>query len=122
MPRSHLTILRRDLSRSYRRCDSLGIAFGLVPYVSDAFSATQQRFAHRIKDGRVCHTLLPTLNKFEKASNSPTQRSELKTNSYILNLFWNRIPNISHVPMSLKETVTVKQSLAADLESHNFLT
>ena len=32
MPRSHLTILRQDLSRSYRRCDSLGIAFGLVPY------------------------------------------------------------------------------------------
>ena len=31
MPRSHLTILRRDFSRSYRRCDSLGIAFGLVP-------------------------------------------------------------------------------------------
>ena len=43
------------------------------------FSETQQRFARRIKDGRVCHTLLPTLNKFETASNSPTQRSELKT-------------------------------------------
>ena len=87
-----------------------------------SFSDTQQRFAHRIKDGRVCHTLLPTLTKFEKASNSPTQRSELKTNPNILNLFWNRIPNISHVPMSLKETVTVEQSLASDLESHNFLT
>ena len=86
------------------------------------FSDTQQRFAHRIKDGRVCHTLLPTLNKFEKASNSPTQRSELKTNPNILDLFWNKIPNISHVPMSLKETVTVEQSLASDLESHNFLT
>ena len=48
--------------------------------MSDAFSDTQQRFAHRIKDGRVCRTLLPTLNKFEKVSNSPTQRSELKTN------------------------------------------
>ena len=86
------------------------------------FSDTQQRFAHRIKDGRVCHTLLPTLNKFEKASNSPTQRSELKTNPNIFNLFWNKIPNISHVRMSLKETVTVEQSLASDLESHNFLT
>ena len=86
------------------------------------FSDTQQRFAYRIKDGRVCHTLLPTLNRFEKASNSPTQSSELKTNPNILNLFWNRIPNISHVPMSLKETVTVEQSLASDLESHNFLT
>ena len=72
--------------------------------MSDAFSDTQQRFAHRIKDGRVCHTLLPTLNKFEKVSNSPTQRSELKTNPNILNLFWKRIPNISHVPVSLKET------------------
>ena len=62
------------------------------------------------------------LNKFEKVSNSPTQRSELKTNPNILNLFWNRIPNISHVPVSLKETVAVEQSLASGLESHNFLT
>ena len=89
--------------------------------MSDAFSGTQQRFAHRIKDGRVCHTLLPTLNRFEKVSNSPTQRSELKT-SYILGLFWNRIPNISLVPMSLKETVAVEQLLTSGLESHNFLT
>ena len=56
------------------------------------------------------------------SSRRPTQRSELKTNPNILNLFWNRIPNFSHVPMSLKETVTVEQSLASDLESHNFLT
>ena len=90
------------------------------------FSDTKQRFAHRIKDGRVCLTLLPTLNKFEKAYNSPTQRSELKNNPNIFNLFWNKIPNISHVRMSLKETVTVEQSLESDLESdlesHNFLT
>ena len=81
--------------------------------MSDAFSDTQQRFAHRIKDGRVCHTLLPTLNKFEKVSNSPAHRGELKTNPNILNLFWNRIPDISHVPMSLKETVAVEQSLTS---------
>ena len=90
--------------------------------MSDDFSDTQQRFAHRIKDGRACHTSLPTLNKFEKVSNSPTQRSELKTNPDFLNLFWNRIPNISHMPVSLKETVAVEQSLASGLESHNFLT
>ena len=68
--------------------------------MSDAFSDTQQSFAHRIKDGRVCHTLLPTLNKFEKVSDSPTQRRELKTNPDILDLFWNRILNISHMPIS----------------------
>ena len=90
--------------------------------MSDPFSDTQQRFAHRIKDGRICHTLLPTLNKFEKVSNSPTQRRELKANPDILDLFRNRIPNVSHVPMSLKETVAVERSFRSGLESHNFLT
>ena len=45
----------------------------------------------------------------------PAHRGELKTNPNILNLFWNRIPNISHVPMSLKETVAVEQSLTRRL-------
>ena len=86
--------------------------------MSDAFSDTQQRFAHRIKDGRVCHTLLPTLNKFEKVSNSPTQRRELKANPDILDLFRNRIPNISHMPMSLKETVAREEASAHGRSSY----
>ena len=90
--------------------------------MSDAFSDTQQRFAHRIKDGRVCHTLLPTLNKFEKVSNSLTQGRELKANPDILDLLRNRITDISHVPMSLMETVAVERSLRSGLESHDFLT
>ena len=73
--------------------------------MSDAFSDTQQRFAHRIKDGRVCHTLLPTLNKFEKVSNSPTQRSELKTNPDILDLFWNNRLSRASSPRQLSHLV-----------------
>ena len=90
--------------------------------LSDAFSDTQQRFAHRIKDGKVCHTLLPTLNKFERVSNSPTQGKELKANPDVLDLLRNRVPDNCHVPMSLKEAVAVEQSLRSGLESHNFLT
>ena len=90
--------------------------------MSDAFSDTQQRFAHRIKDGRVCHTLLPTLNKFEKVSNSPTQGRELKAHPDVLDLLRDRVPDSSHVPMYLKETVAVERSLRSGLESHNFLT
>ena len=90
--------------------------------MSDAFSDTQQRFAHRIKDGRVCHTLLPTLNKFEKVSNSPTQGRELKADPDLLDLLRNSVPDSSLVPMSLKETVAVERSLRSGLESHNFLT
>ena len=90
--------------------------------LSDAFSDTQQRFAHRIKDGKVCHTLLPTLNRFERVSNSPTQGKELKTNRDVLDLLRNRVPDNRHVPLSLKEAVALERSLRSGLESHNFLT
>ena len=90
--------------------------------LSDAFSDTQQRFAHRIKDGKVCHTLLPTLNRFERVSNSPTQGKELKANPDVLDLLRNRVPDNRHVPLSLKEAVAVERSLRSGLESHNFLT
>ena len=90
--------------------------------MSDAFSDTQQRFTHRIKDGKVCHPLLPTLNKFERVSNLPTQGKELKANPDVLDLLRNRVPDSRHVPMSLKEAVAVERSLRSGLESHNFLT
>ena len=70
--------------------------------LSDAFSDTQQRFARRIKDGKVCHTLLPTLNRFERVSNSPTQGKELRANPDVLDLLRNRVPDSRHVPLSLK--------------------
>ena len=69
-------------SRSFDLSPYVGVTDTVIPSgsllayclaMSDAFSDTQQRFAYCIKDGRVCRTLLPTLNKFEKVSNSPTQ-------------------------------------------------
>ena len=90
--------------------------------LSDAFSDTQQRFARRIKDGKICHTLLPTLNRFERVSNSPTQGRELKANPDVLDLLRNRVPDNRHVPLSLKEAVALERSLRSGLESHNFLT
>ena len=90
--------------------------------MSDAFSDTQQRFTHRIKDGKVCLTLLPTLNKFERVSNSPTQGKELKANPDVLDLLRNRVPDNRHVPISLKEAVAVERSNRSGLESFNFLT
>ena len=90
--------------------------------LSDAFPDTQQRFARRIKDGKVCHTLLPTLNRFERVSNSPTQGKELKPNPDVLDLLRNRVPDNRHVPLSLKEAAALERSLRSGFESHNFLT
>ena len=90
--------------------------------LSDAFSETQQRFARHIKDGKPCHAILPTLNKFERVSNSPTQGKELRANPDVLDLLRNRVPDSRHVPLSLREAAALEQALRSGLESHNFLT
>ena len=67
-------------SRSFDLSASAGVTDVAIPpgsllawphALSDSFMETQQRFARRIKDGKACHTLLPTLNRFERVSNSP---------------------------------------------------
>ena len=90
--------------------------------LSDAFLETQQRFARRIKDGKPCHAILPTLNKFERVSNSPTQGKELRANPDVLDLLRNRVPDSRHVPLSLREAAALERALRSGLESHNFLT
>ena len=80
--------------------------------LSDSFSETQQRFARRIKDGKACHTLLPTVNRFERVSNSPTQGKELRANPDVLDLLRNRVPDSRYVPLSLKEAAALEWTLS----------
>ena len=98
-------------SRSFDLSATVGVAEVAIPpgslsswphALSDSFTETQERFARRIKDGKACHTLLPTLNKFERVSNSPTQGKELKANPNILDLLRNKVPDSRYVPLSLK--------------------
>ena len=118
-------------SRSFDLSASAGVTDAATPSgsllawchaISDSFSDTQKRFSQRIKDGRVCHFLLPTLHRFERASNSPTQGKELKANPDILDLLRNKVPDFRHLPISIKEGIFIERSLRSLMESHNFLT
>ena len=122
---SHPSSRSFDLS-AYADVTDVAIPPGLLlawcHALSDSFSEAQQRFACRIKDGKACHTHLPTLNRFERVSNSPTQGKELRANPDVLDLLRNRVPDSRHVPLSLKEAAALERALRSVLESHNFLT
>ena len=69
-----------DLSASVGVTDAATPSGSLLAWcqvMSDSFQATQKRFSQRIQEGKVCHTLLPALHRFEKVSNYPTQGREL---------------------------------------------
>ena len=82
----------------------------------------QERFVRRIKDGKACHALLHTLNKFERVSDSPTQGKELKANPDILDLLRNKVPDSRYVPLSFKDSAALERSMRSMLETHSFLT
>ena len=118
-------------SRSFDLSASAGVTDAATPsgsllawcqVMSDSFTTTQKRFSQRIQEGRVCHSLLPSLHRFERVSNSPTQGKELKANPDILDLLRNKVPDFRQLPISIKEGMSVERSLRSLMESHNFLT
>ena len=58
-------------SRSFDLSDPATPSGSLLAWcqvMSDSFQATQKRFTQKIQEGKVCHTLLPALHRFERVS------------------------------------------------------
>ena len=118
-------------SRSFDLSASVGVTDPATPsgsllawsqVMSDSFLDTQKKFSQRIQEGRACHTLLPSLHRFEKVSNSPTQGKELTANPDVLDLLKNKVSDFRQLPISIKEGIALERTLRSMMESHSFLT
>ena len=118
-------------SRSFDLSASVGVTDPATPsgsllawsqVMSDSFLDTQKKFSQRIQEGRACHTLLPSLHRFEKVSNSPTQGKELTANPDVLDLLRNKVPDFRQLSISIKEGISLERTLRSMMESHSFLT
>ena len=118
-------------SRSFDLSASVGVTDPATPsgsllawsqVMSDAFLDTQKKFSQRIQEGRTCHTLLPSLHRLEKVSNSPTQGKEITANPDVLDLLKNKVQDFRQLPISIKEGVALERTLRSMMESHSFLT
>ena len=118
-------------SRSFDLSVSVGVSDPEIPsgsllgwsqVMSDSFTETQKKFSKRIQEGRACHTLLPSVNRLEKVSNSPSQGKELIANPDVLDLLRNKVPDFRLLPISVKEGVALERTLRSVLESQSFLT
>ena len=114
-------------SRSFDLSVSVGVSdpetpsgslLGWSQVMSDSFTDTQKKFSKRIQEGRVCHTLLPSVNRLEKVANSPSQGKELIANPDVLDLLRNKVPDCRH----LREGIALERTLRSVLESQSFLT
>ena len=106
--------------KSSRSFDSVGVSdpetpsgslLGWSQVMSDSFTETQKKFSKRIQEGSACHTLLPSVNRLEKVSNSPSQGKELIANPDVLDLLRNKVPDFRHLPISVKEGIALERTL-----------
>ena len=89
--------------------------------IQSVCDVSQQRYETRIRDGKSWSTVLPSVSRFERVSNSPSQGRELKVNSPVFDLLRSKLSDRRSMPISLREGAVLERSLRGSLESLSFL-
>ena len=92
--------------------------FDSVPF---AWESTQSKFETIIYEGNSLSSIMPSVSKVIKVSDSPCQGRELKVNSQVYDLMSSKPSNARSVPMSLRAAAVLERTLRGALESYNFL-
>ena len=89
-------------------------------HVRFACESTQSKFETKIYEGKSLSTIMPSVSKVEKVSDSPCQGKELKVNSQVYDLMGSKPSDTRSVPMSVRDAAVLEKTLRNTLESYNF--
>ena len=89
-------------------------------HVRFACESTQSKFETKIYEGKSLSTIMPSVSKVEKVSDSPSQGKELKVNSQVYDLMGSKPSDTRSVPMSVRDAAVLEKTLRGALESYNF--
>ena len=85
-----------------------------------ACESAQSKFESRIFEGRSLSTLMPSVSRTEKVSDSPCQGKGLKVNSQVYDLMSSKPSDSRSVPLSVREATVLETTLRSTMESYNF--
>ena len=85
-----------------------------------ACDATQRKFDSRVLEGKSLSTILPSVSRTEKVSDSPCQGRAVKVNSQVFDLIPSRPAESRSVPLSVREAASLETTLRGVMESYNF--
>ena len=79
-------------------------------HVRFACESTRSKFETKIYEGKSLSTIMPSVSKVEKVSDSPCQGKELKVNSQVYDLMGSRPSDTRSVPMSVRDAFLATQA------------
>ena len=85
-----------------------------------ACESAQSKFEAKIYEGKSLSTIMPSVSKVEKVSDSPSQGKALKVNSQVYDLMSSKPSDTGSVPMSVRDAEELEKTLRGALESYNF--
>ena len=80
-------------------------------HVRFASESTQSKFETKIYEGKSFSTIMPSVSKVEKVSDSPSQGKELKVNSQVYDLMGSKPSDTRSVPMSVRDAAVLEKTL-----------
>ena len=89
-------------------------------HMRTACDSAQMKFESKILEGRSLSTLLPSVSRTEKVSDSPCQGKAFKVNSQVYDLMSSKPSESRSVPLSVKEAAGLETTLRSIMESYNF--
>ena len=89
-------------------------------HMRNACDSAQTKFESRILEGRSLSTLLPSVSRTEKVSDSPCQGKAFKVNSQVYDLLNSKPSESRSIPLSVREAAGLETTLRSIMESYNF--
>ena len=89
-------------------------------HMRSACDSTKRKFDSKVSEGKSLSSILPSVSRIEKVSDSPCQGRAVKVNSQVFDLMPSRPAESRSVPLSVREAATLETTLRGVMESYNF--
>ena len=89
-------------------------------HMQTAYNSAQSKFEAKILEGRSLSSLLPSVSRTERVSDSPCQGKAFKVNSQVYDLMSSKPSESRSVPLSVNEAAGLETTLRSIMESYNF--
>ena len=89
-------------------------------HMRNACDSAQRKFESKVSEGKLLSSMLTSVSRTERVSDSPCQGRAVKINSHVFDLMPSRPAESRSVPLSVREATTLETALRGVMESYNF--
>ena len=89
-------------------------------HMRSACDSAQRKFEAKVSEGKSLSSILISVSRTERVSDTPCQGRAVRVNSQVFDLMGSKPSDSRSIPMSVREAATLETALRGVMESYNF--